>query len=180
MAIKNIALFGGSFNPPHKAHLEVVVFLLGQNQFDEIWLVPSFDHPFEKNLASFEHRKKMCELTIEGLNQKVRVCCIEKELQEAPSYMINTIRALKGKYPEYKFTLVLGTDCRYDLPQWKEGDTLSCEVDFFFIPRPGFEDSPFTDISSTKIRGFIQNKETAKKYLKPSVVDYIERHRLYQ
>lgn len=180
MVMKNIALFGGSFNPPHKAHQEVVHFLLVQNRFDEIWLVPSYDHPFEKNLAPFNQRKKMCQLMMEGLGPKVKICSIENELKKTPSYMINTVLALKQKYPEYKFTLILGTDCRRDLPRWKAGGKLSREVDFYFVPRPGFEGSPFTDISSTEIRRLIHDKSDSSKYLVKPVADYIKRHQLYQ
>jgi len=177
---KKIALFGGSFNPPHWAHRQVLELLRGLPQFDEVWMVPTFDHPFEKNLAPFEDRVAMCRLTIAGLGPKVSLCGVEGEMQKSPSYTFDTIREFKKRFPEKHFSLVLGSDCKKDLVRWKEIDRLKQEAEFFFIPRPGIEESPFMDISSSEIRGLVRSGKKFTKYLAPEVAAFIEEKGLYR
>ena len=176
---KRIALFGGSFNPPHLAHRQVVDYLRGQNAFDEVWVVPTFDHPFAKGLIPFSHRAKMVQLLIADCGSDVKLCTIEEELKAKPSYMIKTIRALKKKYPAHVFSIVVGSDCRNDLPKWKNYKELKKEAAFFFVPRPGFEASPFMDVASTRIRALIREGKPYTQYLTDKVARYIEENKLY-
>lgn len=57
----DIALLGGSFNPPHVGHLMAAVYVRATLRAREVWLLPSFHHPFGKQLAPFEARVEMCE-----------------------------------------------------------------------------------------------------------------------
>ena len=56
----DVALLGGSFNPPHVGHLMASLYLRSVVGCDEVWLVPSFNHPFGKPLEPFEDRVNMC------------------------------------------------------------------------------------------------------------------------
>src|SRR4051812_26752381 len=56
-----VAIFGGSFNPPHVGHQLAALWVLETAGVDELWFVPAFVHPFEKALAPFEDRRRMCE-----------------------------------------------------------------------------------------------------------------------
>lgn len=178
--MKHIALFGGSFNPPHVGHRKVVEFLAKNPQFDKVWVLPTFSHPFDKSLIDFSHRLKMCELNFGDLGKKVKICDIEGKFKKNPSYMIDTIKALQKKYPDIHFTIVVGSDCRNELSQWKNFDELRKETDFFFIPRAGFEKSPFTDISSTEIRKALKFGEAIGEHLVSTVKKYIEENKLYR
>src|SRR4051812_50118580 len=61
-----IALFGGSFDPPHVGHLLAAAYVLATEPVGELWLVPVNEHPFGKRLAApFEHRAALCEAMIE-------------------------------------------------------------------------------------------------------------------
>lgn len=177
---KTVALFGGSFNPPHWGHHQVLDYLKGLSQFDEIWMVPTYDHPFEKNLLSYKHRQNLSQLTTKDLGADVKVSLIEGELKNHPSYMIETIRGLKKKFPAYNFKIVIGSDCKDQLSKWKDIYQLKKEASFFFIPRPGFEESPFMNISSTEIRQLIKEGKPYTKYVVPEVADYIESNGLYK
>jgi len=56
-----IALFGGSFDPPHVGHLLAAAYVLATEPVDELWLVPVFEHPLgKKPAAPFEHRVELC------------------------------------------------------------------------------------------------------------------------
>jgi len=64
---KQVALLGGSFNPPHVAHLMAAYWALATQGVAEVWLLPAFQHPFGKSLAAFEDRVRMCELAAAGV-----------------------------------------------------------------------------------------------------------------
>jgi nicotinate-nucleotide adenylyltransferase len=177
---KKIALFGGSFNPPHRAHRQVLEYVKNLGTFDKIWVLPVYTHPFEKDLATFEDREAMCRLLIQGLEPGVKVCSVEKESKRNPSYTIDTVSDLKLKYPDTSFTLVIGSDCKKDLPRWKDAEKLKQMVDFLFVPRPGFEASSFQDISSSEIRKHLSKGEDISGFVLPKIAEYIRKHQLYR
>ncbi len=122
----------------------------------------------------------MCELLIQTIGPPVSLCLIEQELKKNPSYTIDTIRALKKKYPHADWTFVLGSDCRQELDTWKEAPRLKKEISFLFIPRPGYEPSPFFDISSSAIRRLIGEKKDCSQHVEPLVWEYICENKLYE
>ena len=60
-----LGVFGGSFDPPHVAHVMAAAYALSAGAFDRLLVVPVFAHAFDKRLESFEHRVKLCELACE-------------------------------------------------------------------------------------------------------------------
>lgn len=189
---KTIVIFGGSFNPPHKGHGEVLVHLATLPQFHEVWVTPSFAHPFLKSLIPFSHRLKLCQLMVGdiqnaalfkkdlALKKKLKVSSAERKIGQKPVYTIDLIRHLKKRYPGVKWVFALGSDCQKDLPRWKNYKSLVKLVDFHFIPRAGFEKSPFLDISATKLREMISCNKNVTRYVSPKVLKYIKTHQLYE
>lgn len=122
-----IAVYGGSFNPPHAAHAEVVRWLLDSERVDAVWLVPVFRHAFEgihaKNLAPFEDRSRWCEALCRDVGAGVRVERVEADLP-APSYTIDTLDHLAGAHPEHVFQLVIGADILAQTGGWKDWDRI--------------------------------------------------------
>src|SRR5688500_14818958 len=114
-----VALFGGSFNPPHVGHLMVVTWILATERADEVWILPTAHHPFGKSLAPFEDRVDLCRAAF----PEARVEEIEASLP-APSYTIQTVEALKKQHPSTRFSLVVGTDVANERTKWKEFDRL--------------------------------------------------------
>ncbi|HEU5073454.1 MAG TPA: adenylyltransferase/cytidyltransferase family protein, partial [Polyangiaceae bacterium] len=57
-----VAVYGGSFDPPHVAHQAAVRLVANLDEIDRVLVLPVFEHAFDKSLASFEHRVRMCEL----------------------------------------------------------------------------------------------------------------------
>lgn len=177
---KNIGLFGGSFNPPHAGHVAVLRDLTRLDNFDEIWVVPVFQHPFGKDLAAFAERVKMLELVVKHLEtDKVRVEKIEGQMAQNPSYTFDMVSELKKKFPTHHFTLILGSDAKKDLPKWHRLGELKKIVDFYFIPRAGIENSPYPDVSSTDIRKKLELGKSIDKLTLPKIADYILKIKLY-
>lgn len=150
--MSKILLFGGSFNPPHFAHLEIARLALKQSNAKELWFVPNLEHPFQKyELAPFELRALMLDELIKPY-KKLKVCRIEAELT-TPSYTIDTLQALEKRYLEHEFMWLMGSDQISLFDTWKASDVLKSRFPLF-VYRRHFEDkieTPFIEIKSPKI-----------------------------
>lgn len=178
--VKHIGLFGGSFDPPHVGHVAVLEDLLKQKCFEELWLIPVFHHPFAKPLTAYAHRLHMLTLVVQHVqNPELKICEIEKELNASTSYFYNTLVALKQKHPMPSFHIVIGSDLKDSLSKWYKFTEIEKLADFHFIPRAGFEKSPYPQISSTEIRSHICTANNLANQVLPSVKEYIAKHRLY-
>jgi nicotinate-nucleotide adenylyltransferase len=110
-----------------------------------------------------------------------------KEVNRAGnSYAIDTVEELKQKYPNTNFTLVLGTDAARYLPNWHKSGELLNLVKVLVITRPGTQPSDYEeinikalDISSTKVRSSISNRENVSNLLPAKVVTFIREFGLY-
>ncbi len=115
-----VAVFGGSFNPPHVGHALVTAWVLWTGQADAVWLVPCADHPLGKlGLAPFSARVRWCGELASGVGSAARVETIEDELPR-PSFTIDTLRALSAAHPEHAFRLVVGADILQETHLWKD------------------------------------------------------------
>src|ERR1051326_2001736 len=82
-----VALFGGSFNPPHVAHQLVALYVLETQPVDELWFVPTYAHPFGKPLAPYADRVAMCELVAAPLGPRAKVARAEEERARRPTFV---------------------------------------------------------------------------------------------
>ena len=155
-----IAVYGGSFNPPHVGHAMVASWLYWTGLVEEVWLMPSFSHPFAKELTSFDTRVAWCGAFASDIGPWVRVADIERNLP-SPSYSIDSLRALRRLHPEHKFRFVMGADVLPDLPKWKEWPVIESEFQPIVVGRDGYENPPgavvFPGVSSSAIRDLLAN-----------------------
>ncbi len=165
-----VAIYGGSFNPPHVGHAMVASWLRWTDRVDEVWFLPSFSHPFAKDLAPFQQRVLMCEALAAEISAVV--CTIESKLP-TPSYSIDVLRALAGKYPENQFQLVVGADVVEELPRWKAWHEIDAEFAPIIVGRQGYVCPPgaveFPPVSSTDIRARLAAGEGVE-HLVPAAV----------
>lgn len=188
-----VAVYGGSFDPPHTAHQEAVRLVADLPEIDRVLVVPVFEHAFDKSLASFEHRVRMCELCM-LTRPTIRVSRLEAAL-EPPNYTLNTLRALLAAHPEYRLRLVVGADVLQDAVRWHRFDEVIVLAPLLPLGRVGVtcEGAPLPvlpDVSSTEIRRQLSGRPTApippevrarlSGVLAPAVLDYIEAHDLYR
>lgn len=167
---KIIGFFGSSFNPPHRGHYDVLKDLLQKGIFDEIWLVPVFSHAFGKELESFHNRLKLVEALKQDLQSDlVKISTIEKDLDVSPSYTADVIEVLRDQNPECEFQIIVGSDAKNDLHKWHRIEDLKKMASFHFVPRAGYEKSPFTDVSSTEIREKLAGNESVAELVSPAV-----------
>jgi nicotinate-nucleotide adenylyltransferase len=180
-----IALFGGSFNPPHVAHQMVALYVLETAGVDQVWFVPCWKHPFHKPLAPFENRLRMCELAAKGLGGRARVTEIERTIG-GPSRTLNTVRRLRKLHPQHTFSLIIGSDLVDEVPTWYRTEQLQAIVSFVVVGRRGAKGAAehtavtMPEVSSTEVRQLLRTGKSAEGLVPRTVLDYIYRHGLYR
>ncbi len=180
-----VAVFGGSFNPPHVAHVLVAVYVLSAIDVDEFLVVPCFIHPFNKPLAPFDDRYEMCRLAF-GWLPRVSVSRVEEQLGGA-SRTLRTLEHLASDHPDWQMRLVVGTDILAEAPRWHGFDRIQQLAAPIVLGRSGSEldagSTPqlFPDISSTHVRDAIVTgqAERVRALVPRAVMDYALAHRLY-
>lgn len=157
---KRIAIFGGSFNPPHVAHVLCATLALCSGEFDEVRLMPVADHAFGKALLPLMTRCRMTEAAVAHLGPRVVVDPLEGALP-APNYTVQTIAHLLALDPALKITLIMGADTWLARHRWHDWSRLEALLGgrLMVFGRAGTEDGAevpvdFTlpDISSTEVR----------------------------
>lgn len=185
-APREVALLGGSFNPPHVAHLMAAYWVLATQGVQEAWLLPTWKHAFGKPLAPFEDRVAMCRLaaaTIRGLH----VCAAEAELAGDPlvGKTARTLEHLAAKHPGLRFALVIGTDILPDVEKWYRWDRVRELARVIVVGRQGHPADAggaplLPPVSSTEIRTRIARGEDVSALVPRRVREYIAARGLYR
>ena len=180
-----IALFGGSFDPPHLGHLLVVLHVLATEPVDELWMVPVFEHPFGKRLqASFEARVSLCQAALEGVPlPRARVSRAEEELK-GEGRTVDLLEHLHARHPEHRFALVLGSDLLAEKHQWKRFDRIEELARIIVLQRgghvaPGVPGVVLPAVSSTEVRALLASGGDARGLVARAVLARIRSEGLY-
>ena len=147
---RRICLYFGSFNPLHRAHLRLAQFALAALPCDEVWLVLSPLNPL-KELATqlpFAWRADYIRQAIEK-EPRLRMVTLEEQLP-LPHYTVRSIRALRLLYPEYDFSLLIGSDNLRLIDRWYDYQRLLKTIPLHVYPRPGY---PMEEILPTALPG---------------------------
>lgn len=130
-----VAIFGGSFDPPHVGHVLGAAFLARVVGFDRVVVVPVGAHAFGKPLAPFAARCELCRIAFAGL-RGVEVCDIEARLP-SPNYTYATLLALREEHPDWDMRLVVGTDVLLEKSRWQSFDEICALAPLFVLARQG-------------------------------------------
>lgn len=186
---EKIAIFGGTFDPPHVGHVLAVYYVLLSAGVDKVLIVPCAEHPFGKDQISFQHRLAMCRIAFAMLGDAVDVLDIEGN-RSGMSFTIDTVRQLAEEYPGVRLELIIGSDNVADLPKWKDIDELKQLVDLRILPRlddntaesESAQESSFylPRISSSSLREMLREGQDVSAHVPGRVLGYIARHGLYE
>ncbi|MCC6556268.1 MAG: nicotinate (nicotinamide) nucleotide adenylyltransferase [Polyangiaceae bacterium] len=189
---RRIAIFGGSFNPPHVAHVLAVAYALSAAPVDEVLVVPVFQHPFSKELAPFEDRLAMCRLAV-GWLPRVEISDVERELG-GESRTLRTLEHLAEVNPGWAMRLLVGADVVADLPKWHRFDRGAAIAPPIVLGRGGYAplaaggahpieiaEVSLPQVSSTEVRDALAagDLDAVRWRLPRAVVDYIMERGLY-
>ena len=191
-----IGIFGGSFNPPHKMHLNIIEELLNTNILDKIIIVPTGLHySYKNNLVSNEHRYNMLKIMTKH-NNKIEVSDFEFKDEEIHSY--DTLEYYKNIYKNDTIYFICGLDNISYVDKWYKGEYLLNNYKFLVITRDTnnldeilikyekYKDNIIitniksNTISSSYIREELKNNNyNLEKYLDKEVLNYIKENNLY-
>lgn len=180
--MKRVAVFGGSFNPPHVAHVLGAAFVLSTGEVDEVLVVPCFRHPFAKELASFEDRLAMCRLAFAPL-AAVSVSDVERDLG-GESLTVRTLEHLAAQHPDWTLRLVVGADVVAEMDRWTRPERVRALAPPLILGRvgaPSLDGVPnvLPDVSSTALREALARGEAGAPLLPASVAEYARARGLY-
>jgi nicotinate-nucleotide adenylyltransferase len=194
MGVTRLGLFGGTFDPPHNAHLALARAALDEFQLDSLHWIPA-GRPWQKarQITEAAHREAMVRAAIDGEPRFV-LDRIEIERQ-GPSYTLDTVRALRSQHAAAALFLVIGADQYAGLHTWQGWQELLGLVTLAVANRPGpmppvnadvlrtphrVVPLPMLDISATDIRSRVARGLPIDSLVPPAVARYIETNDLYR
>jgi nicotinate-nucleotide adenylyltransferase len=181
-----LGVFGGSFDPPHVAHVLAASYALAVGDFERLLAVPVYAHAFDKKLETFEHRLAMCELAFAEL-PRIQVSRIEERLSR-PSRTLATLEAVQREYPGYALRLIIGSDLLAEAERWHRFDAIAQLAPLFVVGRSGRPHGGHSvelpPVSSTRVRELFADSGLAAReelscLVPRRVLAYAESHGLY-
>ena len=191
--MKKIGLYFGTFNPVHIGHLVIANHMANYTDLDEVWFVVSPHNPFKSknNLLDDYARLELVHRAVKDYD-KLRVSDIEFGLTQ-PSFTINTLVHLGEKYPDKKFSLIMGGDNLNAFHKWKNFEMILENHELYVYPRlatpkgkldqhekVNLVGAPIMQISSSFIRKAIKEKKDVRAMLPSNVWEYIDEMNYYR
>ena len=182
--MKTVAVFGGSFNPPHVGHVLAAAYVLTACEVDEFLVVPCFIHPFAKSLAPYEDRFEMCRLAF-GWMPQVTISRVEQELG-GESRTLRTLRHIAQSHDAWHLRMVVGADVLGEAPRWYGFDEIVRLAPLILLGRVGVTaqgtlPQVLPEVSSTRIRDSIRagRIDDVAALLPRGVLEYVRARGLY-
>ena len=191
------AIFGGTFNPVHMGHVNMVQSAIKQFELNRLVVVPNGNPPHKTDIriTDFSHRYNMLRIAFESV-PKVEISDYEASADKH-SYSLYTMRHFRKIYGEDTY-FIIGADSLLTIHLWHEYQTLIRENRFIVFRRSGddklpevasryaeigaeihFSDMPMFDVSSASLRDMLLKGEECTGLISPGVMDYIRQNSLY-
>lgn len=190
---RRIALYGGAFDPVHRAHLEVARTAREQASLEKVVFIPAARSPLKAHgpIARDADRLEMLELALAG--EKAFVVDDSELRRGGLSYTVDTVRDFRAREPAAELFWIIGGDQLTRLENWHAIEELVRLVSFLVIARPGYElseppipgltwtqiEAPLMKESSTSIRERISRGERVDDLLPEPVEAFIQAKGLY-
>jgi nicotinate-nucleotide adenylyltransferase len=197
---RRIGVLGGTFNPPHLAHLLVASEARSQLELGRVLLMPAGIPPHKAmpDEPGVEHRVAMCRLAAATHSDWLGVSELEAR-REGPSYTVDTLREIHASQPGDELTFIVGGDMALSLPTWREPEAILELARLAVAERVGarreevreqlavlggvdrvsYVEVPRVDISSAALRQRVRSGRPITYLVPDAVSDYIDQRRLY-
>ncbi len=174
----HIALFGGSFDPPHLGHLLAACYARLVGMADEVWVLPVARHAWAKPLSPWAQRWELCRSAFAPL-PFVRLR--DDETANDSGYTFDLVCRLMSGHPGNRWSLVGGSDTAADLPRWHRGPELAQLIEVIAVPRRGYDDHPaaLPAISRSLVRDRNAAGSTISELVTPGVAELIRSNGWY-
>ncbi|MHC5114421.1 MAG: nicotinate (nicotinamide) nucleotide adenylyltransferase [Planctomycetota bacterium] len=188
---ERILLFGGTFDPPHRAHVELPQLVAGKLGCDRIVYIPAAasPHKTDDDTTDAVHRLAMLRLAL-GDRPNVTISTIELD-RGGVSYFVDTLRALRADLgDDVDLRFLVGADQALAFDRWKDPEEILrlATPAVMLRPREDLPDerwrewiveTPLIDVSATELREHLRDGRDVSDVLDPAVVEYIRAHGLY-
>ena len=199
--MEKVGFFGGSFNPPTNAHLEIAKTALEEMELDKVYFVPMGNTYKKPGLIDEKLRYEMLQIAC-AKYKKLDVENIELNLNKSLT-TIEAFEKIENKYSKSQNYYIMGADNFLRLPNWKDAERLITNYKFIVFARKGEELSDLinnnktissnlaninllriknnTNCSSGIIRDLIKEgkNEIVKKYTEEGIIEFINKNKLY-
>ena len=198
----NVAILGGAFNPVTLGHIQIATYVLSSTTlFDEVWLLPCYQHIYNKTMESTKRRLEMCHIAVLA-HEQIKVCDYEimNQFIGGTYYLMKQLLAEDFIKNTYDCSLIIGQDNANTFDKWVKHKELEQLIRFVIVPRQGIEknpaitwylhpphlylegDKPVMKVSSTQVRELLKQGDYSKasELLDPTVLTYIREHNLYE
>ena len=198
--MKNTVIFGGTFNPIHSGHIEIINNVLKLSSTERVIVMPTAvpPHKISGDLACDADRFEMCKIATEHL-KNVEVSDLEL-IRGGKSYTYETLKSIKKDNKDACLAFVCGGDMIVTFKEWYRFKDILKLAEIIAVRRVGIDNTEFnkavaelitlggvinvlkgdiTDISSTEIKKNIGNKDYLLKFLPEKVYNYIKENKLY-
>jgi len=205
MSIKRIALYGGTFDPIHRGHLDTLRMVIDTMEWDRVILIPAFMQPFKVGLGTTSPLDRYAMAVLATMDDRRFVVSKHELEQEGVSYSVDTLRAFAARHPDMQFEWVIGDDNLPTLTQWRDVDRIFELANLVVLERRGgvrtpeellhrvcppsmreksgqiiFAGNPLVDASGTEIRRLVAAGEDISGLVGAEVAEYITRYGLYR
>ena len=204
---QNVAILGGAFNPPTIGHIKLAQFVLDSSKtFDSVWLMPCYQHMYNKSMATPEQRLEMCRMAAQ-MDGRIKVCDyeIKEKLRGETYHLIKRLLDEDFAKDQYDFSVIIGLDNANTFDKWVNYEELERMARFVVVPRKGIPrdeavdwylkqphiylspENDIPEISSTVVRlacvsiytGYLTHN-FVKENLPEGLLDYILEQGLYK
>ncbi len=186
--MKKIGFFGGSFNPPTIAHLEIVKLAVKEINLDKVIIIPMGDKYEKSGLIPFKHRYEMLKKMFMDY-ENIEISNMQ-ENQKKRMYAIDNFKIIDEQFKDSKNFFIMGVDNFLNISKWKNPEYLLNGREYIVFKRDNikindnFENINFIDfkrsVSSTQARNDLQTGKNVENILTQGVIDYIKENELYK
>ena len=149
---RRIGLLGGSFNPAHGGHRRISLFALRALGLDEVWWLVSPGNPLKPKKGMAPLPARYASAVEQARRAPIRVTAIEREL--GTRYTVDTITALRRRYPKRDFVWLMGSDNLMTFHRWKAWRRIAWTLPIAVIARPGYEMATVASPAAAMLRRF--------------------------
>ncbi len=154
-----MGLLGGSFNPAHAGHLHVARLARRRLRLHQVWLLVSPGNPLKPaaGMAALPVRLAAARAVADG--RRVVATDIERRLRTR--YTVDTIRALRQRFPRIRFVWLMGADNLAQLPSWRQWRRIVAQVAFAVLPRPTYNHRALAGLAARRLHAARRGAQTA-------------------
>lgn len=155
-----IGLLGGSFNPAHEGHRHISLVALRRLGLDQVWWLVSPQNPLKATRGMAPLAQRAAHARQVGAHPRIRVTDLEARL--GTRYTVDTLKAMKRRYPQHRFVWMMGADNLRQLPGWDRWTELMELVPVAVFDRAPYSWSVLTGQAGTRFRRFIWQQPEAR------------------